>query len=275
MRGMMHIKNNLQRILVGLLILMMLLACRLTDIPGMFEMPATSTPMILADCFRYFYLSAWHDLDGDSLWDASETSLAGVEFYISGNASVLSKYPCLSDEDGYCTIRTWTPGNCFAQDITITAVSPESYVPTTPTSITCSLTSVEFSCEAQFGFSASLKPITAPTFTPNPCTGWRCPVTGVVYAGTIHFSNELEGVTVTLDQTSFCSPTRGQHQTTTDSDGRFEFGDVFFHDTDRIQIQVESEGYESAQWDSKGSNCLFCSCFGSPLEIVLYAATGQ
>ena len=123
--------------------------------------------------------------------------------------------------------------------------------------------------------SATLTPITAPTFTPDPCTGWRCTVTGVAYTGTIHFGNELESVTVTLHQTSFCSPTRGQHRTTTDSDGRFEFSDVFFHDTDRIQIQVESEGYESAQWDSKGSYCLFCSCFGSPLEIVLHAAPGQ
>lgn len=124
---------------------------------------------------------------------------------------------------------------------------------------------------------ATLTPTTAPTFTPDPCTGWWCTVTGVVYAETTHFGNELEGVTVTLRQTSFCSPTSGQHQTTTGPDGRFEFSDVFFHDTDRIRIQVESEGYESAQWDSRDSTdfyCLYCICFGSPLEIVLHAAPG-
>ena len=112
----------------------------------------------------------------------------------------------------------------------------------------------------------------APTFTPDPCTGWWCIVTGVVYAETTHFGNESEGVTVTLHQSSYCSPTSGQHQTTTDPDGRFEFSYVFFHDTDRIRIQVESEGYESAQWDSTDFYCLYCNCFGSPLEIVLHAA---
>jgi hypothetical protein len=121
---------------------------------------------------------------------------------------------------------------------------------------------------------ATLTPTNAPTFTPDPCTGWWCAVTGVVYVEATHVGNELEGVTVTLHQTSYCSPTRGQHQTTTGPDGRFEFGDVFFHDTDRIRIQLESEGYESAQWDSTDFYCLYCGCFGSPLEIVLHAAPG-
>ena len=119
---------------------------------------------------------------------------------------------------------------------------------------------------------ATLTPSITPTFTPDPCTGWWCSVTGVVYAETTGLGNELEGATVTLHQGSYCSPTSGQHQTTNGPDGRFELSDVFFHDTDRIRIQVEAEGYVSAQWDSTDFYCLYCSCFGSTLEIVLHAA---
>jgi len=117
-----------------------------------------SSPVILADCFVDFHLSAWQDLDGNGFWDPSEPSLGGVVFRIDGQfASVLSKYPGTSNEDGYCIINTWAPGECAARDYTITVVPPESYEPTTPTSITLSLTSVDFSREAQFGFRAALK----------------------------------------------------------------------------------------------------------------------
>lgn len=109
-----------------------------------------------------------------------------------------------------------------------------------------------------------------PTSTPDPCTGWWCTITGVIYAETTDFSNQFEGVTVTLHQTSYCSPTSGQQQTITGSDGSFEFSDVFFHDTDRIRIQFESKEFELAQWDSTDYNCLYCSCFESPLEIILH-----
>ena len=120
--------------------------------------------------------------------------------------------------------------------------------------------------------TTTLTPASAPTFTPDPCTGWWCTVTGVVVAETTLSGYEPEGITVTLQQTSYCSPTRGEHQATTDPDGRFEFSDVFFHDTDRIRIQVESKGYESVQWDSTDFYCLYCKCFASPLEIALHTA---
>jgi hypothetical protein len=119
---------------------------------------------------------------------------------------------------------------------------------------------------------ATLTPTIAPTFTPDPCTGWWCTVTGAVYAKTDGMDNELAGATVTLYQTSYCSPTSGQYQTTTSPDGRYTMEEVFFHDTDRIRIQVESEGYETVEWDSSDYYCLYCSCFGSPIEIVLPAA---
>jgi hypothetical protein len=115
----------------------------------------------------------------------------------------------------------------------------------------------------------------APTDTPDPCTGWWCDVRGVVYAETIQPGNELESASVKLGQSSYCSRTRGQYGTATGPDGAFEFGQLFFHDTDRIWIQVEYEGYEPTRWDSVDYYCLYCSCFGSPLELVLQAAPGQ
>ena len=108
---------------------------------------------ILADCFHNFNLSTWHDLDGDRAWGKSESPLEGVEFHINGQfASVLSDYPCISNEDGKCTIRTWTSGECEPRAYKVTAIPPDSYQPTTPASITISLTSIDFSREAQFGF---------------------------------------------------------------------------------------------------------------------------
>lgn len=115
----------------------------------------------------------------------------------------------------------------------------------------------------------------ADTPTPDPCTGWWCTATGIVYADAAGSGNELEGASVRLYQTSNCSPTRGQTQTTTGPDGAFEFSEVFLHDTDRIRIQVESESYEPSLWESAGFDCLYCSCFGSAIEIVLRAASGQ
>jgi hypothetical protein len=122
--------------------------------------------------------------------------------------------------------------------------------------------------------TATRTPTTAPTFTPDPCTGWTCAVTGIVYAGEARLGDEFEGATVTLQHNSYCSPTRGEQQARTGVGGRFVFDDVFFHDTDRIQIEVASEGHEPAQWDSVGRYCFYCNCFAEPLEIVLRVAPG-
>lgn len=77
-----------------------------------------------------------------------------------------------------------------------------------------------------------------------------------------------------LGQFSYCSPTSGEYQTETGPDGTFEFGEVFFHDTDRIWIEVEAEGYEAVRWDSTDFYCLYCSCFGSPIKFELHTAPG-
>lgn len=115
-------------------------------------------------------------------------------------------------------------------------------------------------------------PETTMTSTPDPCTGWWCTVTGLVYTTSAEPGSELDGAMVTLYHSSYCSPTRGQQQTVSRSDGIFEFEEVFFHDTDMIRIEVTYEGYETTQWNSKGKYCLYCGCFNVPLEIVLQAS---
>ena len=119
----------------------------------------------------------------------------------------------------------------------------------------------------------SLSPSPSPTI--DPCTGWWCTATGIVYRSTVESSNELEGAIITLDQASSCSPTRGQQETVSGPDGKFEFSELFFHDTDGIRIEVAYEGYEITQWDTKPLGCLHCDCFVMPIEILLQVANDQ
>jgi hypothetical protein len=74
------------------------------------------------------------------------------------------------------------------------------------------------------------------------------------------------GIPVELSHLSYCSPTRGQHKTTTSPGGGFGF-EVFLHDTDTFLIQVERDGYEPVRRSIGGFDCLYCAC--PPLEIVL------
>jgi hypothetical protein len=104
------------------------------------------------------------------------------------------------------------------------------------------------------------------TATPDPCIGWRCILEGVVYADAASSGNELAGTLVQLSHVSYCSPTRGQYETTTGPDGGFGF-EVFLHDTDTFLIQVEQDGYEPVRQSIGGFDCLYCAC--PPVEIVL------
>ena len=76
----------------------------------------------------------------------------------------------------------------------------------------------------------------------------------------------MAGVAVSLRQISWCSPTSGQHQTTTGVDGKFVFS-VFVHDTDSFKVGGEIEGYEPGQQLFGGFNCLYCHC--PPIKILL------
>jgi hypothetical protein len=104
------------------------------------------------------------------------------------------------------------------------------------------------------------------TATPDPCTGWSCALEGVVYAGAVGPNHTLAGIPVELSHLSYCSPTRGEHRTTTGAGGTFRF-DVFLHDTDRFLIQVARDGYEPVRRSVGGFDCLYCAC--PALEIVL------
>jgi len=110
------------------------------------------TPAVMADCFLSFQAAAWQDLDGDGLWGATEPPLEGVEFRLQGMFAQVWGDPFLSGADGRLAISTWSPGECFEQDCTLSAVPPEAYEPTTPISLTLSLTPAGSVYEAQFGF---------------------------------------------------------------------------------------------------------------------------
>lgn len=109
-------------------------------------------------------------------------------------------------------------------------------------------------------------PSVSMTATPDPCTGWPCTLRGVVYVSAASAGNELAGTRVGLSHVSYCSPTRGDYETTTGPDGGFGF-EVFLHDTDTFWIQVEQEGYEPVRQSVGGFDCLYCAC--PPVEVVL------
>jgi hypothetical protein len=126
-----------------------------TSTPAFPPTPALSAPVVLADCFVTFHFAAWKDFDEDGLWDASEPPLAGVKFSPPGRFAQVWGHPYLTEADGWLRIEAWSPGGCPEQEVTVTAVHPESYEPTTPTSIDLSLASDDFSYDAQFGFRAA------------------------------------------------------------------------------------------------------------------------
>jgi len=141
------------QVLLLIMIVLVVTSCGILEIEFSPKPTEDDSSEILADCFNDFYLSAWIDDNCDGIWNSSERPLADVEFYIEGKfANMLTKYPCISNEEGQCTMMIWSPGMCSASDYTITMIPPETYKPTTPDSVTIHLTSQDFSAEAQFGF---------------------------------------------------------------------------------------------------------------------------
>ena len=115
---------------------------------------ATSTPdqYLMGDCWHSFRVTAWQDLDGNGLQDASEPLLEGIKFDIRGPIAEIDSPILLSKADGRLDIEVYHPGKCFAETYTLIAYPPDSYKPTTPASLTFSLNPDETVNEVQFGF---------------------------------------------------------------------------------------------------------------------------
>lgn len=120
---------------------------------------ATSTPdqYLMADCWHFFRVTAWQDLDGNGLRDVSEPPLEGVKFDIRGPIAEIDNPTLLSNADGRLDIEVYHPGKCFVETYTIIAFTPDSYEPTTLSSVTFSLNSDETVYEVHFGFRAVSK----------------------------------------------------------------------------------------------------------------------
>lgn len=102
--------------------------------------------------------------------------------------------------------------------------------------------------------------------TPTVCSGWNCSLEGVVYVNAAGTGNELAGVKVHLQQISWCSPTKGEYETITGTDGTFSF-EVYLHDTDTFWIELTVEGYQKVRQAIGGFDCLSCAC--PPIKIIL------
>lgn len=125
--------RNIGRGLLYLGLGVALTGCRF-DLP---EVGRTATPEpVQADCFVYFYLSAWVDADGDGVRDEGEVPLEGVEFYVGGMYAYSMKHGrATSDENGEASIDTWTPESC-PESFTVSAEVPEGYQLTTDSPMT-------------------------------------------------------------------------------------------------------------------------------------------
>jgi hypothetical protein len=59
----------------------------------------------------------------------------------------------------------------------------------------------------------------------------------------------IPGATVTCRHSSYTSPSQCNTSTVTEKDGTYKFAEFFFHDTDRVQLEVRADGYVSRSLD--------------------------
>jgi hypothetical protein len=61
----------------------------------------------------------------------------------------------------------------------------------------------------------------------------------------------IVGASVACDHSSYTSPKLCQGTRITDASGQFSFEDVFFHDTDRLWLEVQMPGYVSQTFEKR------------------------
>lgn len=108
---------------------------------------------VLADCFIYFYLTAYEDADHDGVRDEGEQGLEEVTFVVRGNyAHSVAGGRAVTDHDGQATIDTWSPGSCqdFGTQFSIDATVPSGF--TSSTNFPIEVDGTAFSQEYAFGF---------------------------------------------------------------------------------------------------------------------------
>ena len=120
--------------------------------------------------------------------------------------------------------------------------------------------SLAASCQLK-NFYSTTTPL--PTFTTQAInsetpefTATTPAIAGDLGWGTIHgkVTDAITGVPIvkakiTCDHLSYTSTARCQGDTFTDIDGNYFFTNVFFHDTDTIQLRVEALGYEPKEFE--------------------------
>lgn len=80
------------------------------------------------------------------------------------------------------------------------------------------------------------------------------PILGDLGWGSIHgkivdavTGEPIVGATVTCQHSSYTSPATCSGSTTTDAQGMYIFGNIFFHDTDTVKLTVQAAGYQSQE----------------------------
>lgn len=101
----------------------------LSGCASLISQPTPTPEPVMADCFIYFHLTAWEDLNANGIQDDGEGPLEGVEFTVNGPyAYSISHGKGSTDADGYVSIDTWSPDDCPETDeFEINAIPPTGY----------------------------------------------------------------------------------------------------------------------------------------------------
>ncbi len=129
-----------------------LVAILFVIVAAILSIQPTSTPQVMADCWRTIHLLAWEDKNGDGIQNNNEPPIKGIGYKIDGIfAELLTDPKKLSDEEGKIEISLWSPGNCVQSKYTLQIIDFGTRRTTTENPITFILSPTEFSFSARFG----------------------------------------------------------------------------------------------------------------------------